>query len=186
VTNYQQIVESAGAEYLRTTGDGTIIFRSGAGVELRIFDCACTPENVRLRLDMVKKFPAGRRDELADSIRITRSQISDLWHQLGCARRDACERDQGSTPPDIAELRRSRAALYAVQILNQLDDLKKDLKDRETEWAKLAPSFREVHEVELQLKEAERDLKYFNEIITDVTRQRDLLLSTSVIAESIR
>ena len=183
---HKQIVESCGAEYLRTTGDGTIIFRSGAGVELRIFDCACTPENVRLRLNMTRKFPASRRDELADSIRITRSQISDLWHELQCSRRDAIERDVGSTPPDIAELRRGRAAMHAVQILNQLDDLRKDLKDREAEWAKLAPSFREVHEVELQIAEAERDLKYFSEIVADVTRQRDLLLSTSVIAEAIR
>ena len=109
MTNYQKIIESCGAEYLRTTGDGTVIFRSAAGVELRIFDCACTPENVRLRLDMTRKFPAGRRDELADSIRITRSQISDLQHELQCSRRDAVERDQGTTPADIAA---SNAGLF--------------------------------------------------------------------------
>jgi hypothetical protein len=186
MSDYQQIIESCGAEFIRQTGDGTVYFRNGDGVQLRIYDVACTPENVKLRLDMTKKFPATRRDDLGETIRILRSQIANLQHELSCARRDGVEHNfSADVTPERAEIRRARAALHAVEVLNQLDDLRPDLKSRVQEWEMCPLSFREIHEVELEIAETQRDLKYFEAIVADLKKQLHSLQLTSVSVGAI-
>jgi hypothetical protein len=186
MTNYEQIVKAAGAEFVRQTPDNTVYFRNDAGVELSIIGEVCDVANVKLRLEMTRRFPPSRRDDLSEAIRVLKGQIANRWHQLACHRHWAQEKN---LPPHVtaeeAERQRNQNALLAIQDLGELDILKIDLADREREWLKLAPSFRELTEIELRVAEAKHDLKYFEEIVEGLQKQLRALQVVSVTSEAI-
>lgn len=57
--HYKQIVEGAGAQFLRVE-NGIVYFRDGDGATLSLYAFACTPENVSLALKAAREpQPAG-------------------------------------------------------------------------------------------------------------------------------
>ena len=54
------------------------------------------------------------------------------------------------------------------------------------DWEKQPVSFREIHEIELQIAETQRDLQYFREVVTDLERQLRSLQTTSVTGVLLR
>jgi hypothetical protein len=167
-TNYQEIVERAGAIFVRIENDW-VIFRGAAdGPDLKLYIYACTEPNIRLRLAMTTPaVPLTRRDELGAAIKLLRQQIIDHDDQLRIAR---FERKAGLT-----EVLRDKAAHRAIDELDELDRLQIELEDRLQTWSTLTPSPRERTQRALDIAELERDITFFGEHLEQLRRQLGLL-----------